>query len=165
MPLTTHLVCVPEDLDGPVEVCEWLAAPGVLLELDAPLVRLSDGRGVWTVDMPMAGRLLECCVAPGERLAASDLLAMIEVDEPDFELLPTPEAACLAPWPMASAPSSRPQPDAPADDTPAALALCAAIGLAPDEIPGPLSLAAVHRHVRQELRRLAAVRALLGEVD
>jgi pyruvate/2-oxoglutarate dehydrogenase complex dihydrolipoamide acyltransferase (E2) component len=165
MPLTTHLVCVPEELTGLVEVRAWLAEPGMVLEPDAPLVQLSNGRDVWTVGMPMAGQLLERCVSPGERIAASELLAMIEVDEPEFGLLPTPEAAGPAAWPQASTPSSVRQRLAPADDAPAALALCAALGLAPDDVPGPFSLASVHRHVRAELRRLAAVRAVLGEVD
>jgi hypothetical protein len=98
-------------------------------------------------------------------LAASDLLAMIEAEEPEFgvSLLPLEDeadhltiAACRRAQPVLS-----PALGLPADD---ALALCASLGLSPDEVPcngARLAREDVERHVRRELRTLAALRDLL----
>jgi len=157
---TTHLVCAPDDLAAPAVVMEWLIPAGGEVNADVPLVRLAVAGETQLVLTPMAGVLTEHCVAIGEPLAASDLLAMIEAEEPAFGigLLPPEDAddnlsiaACL-----------RPQPAIPAND---ALALCAALGVAPAEVPcngGHLSREDVERHVRRELRTLAALRELLA---
>lgn len=162
--LTTHLVCAPDDLVTPAVVTEWLVPAGVSVVADAPLVRLAVAGEVHVVATPTAGVVLEHCVAIGEPLLASDLLAMIEADEPDFGslLIPADDAA-----EMLAIPACRlPYPPAPTQFDTEALALCAALGLAPEEVPleqgGRLGRSEVERHVRAELRRLAAIRTMLA---
>lgn len=164
--LTTHLVCAPDDLCSPAVVTEWLVPAGWQVEADAPLVRLAVAGEVHVVVTPTAGMVLEHCVAIGEPLAASDLLAMIEADEPDFGemLIPAEDAAEVL-----SVPACRlaQRPLAPSAVHSEALALCAALGIAPDEVPagpqGQLGRREVEMHVRGELRKLAALRRLLAE--
>jgi pyruvate/2-oxoglutarate dehydrogenase complex dihydrolipoamide acyltransferase (E2) component len=165
MPTTTHLVCAPDDLVAPAVVTEWLAATGEVVAVDAPLVRLAVAGEVQLVLTPMDGMLTECCVAVGEPLAASDLIAMIEAEEPEFgfSLLPPDDAEANLAVPACRQGSFRPaSPDADAD----ALALCASLGIAPDDIAGDsshgLTRRDVERHVRRELRLLASLRQLLG---
>ncbi len=158
--LTTHLVCAPGDLAAPAVVTEWLVPAGVAVLADAPLVRLAVAGEVHVVITPTAGVVLEHCVAIGEPLLASDLLAMIEADEPDFggELITAEDAAENLAIPACRL-GYRPSPTS---IDPDALAMCAAFGLAPEEVPvgesGQLGRREVERHVRAELRRLAAIR-------
>lgn len=173
MNTTTHLVCAPEHLPPGATVQHWLVSPGQCVEADTPLLLLQGPHTGCPVLAPLAGVLTEHCVQAGEAVAACALVAMIEAEEQAFGLdWPTPlpladdllsVAACQ------QAGFNRPPTTgtpAPADAPPAsdALFLCAALGLAPEEIAcaGPLTLAAVHRHVRQELRLLATLRHLLG---
>lgn len=166
MPTTTHLVCAPDDLASPAVVTEWLAPVGLPVNADAPLVRLAVAGEVQLVLTPLDGVLTEHCVAVGEPLAASDLLAMIEAEELPLGLSLLPDAddedaqlslpACRIEYPTQL-------PDADS------LALCAALGLAPDEVsarrPGQPSRQEVERHVRRELRLLASLRRLLDGQD
>ncbi|MGQ5522269.1 hypothetical protein ACUHMQ_03310 [Chitinimonas sp. PSY-7] len=162
--LTTHLVCAPDDLATPAVVTEWLVPAGVSVLADEPLVRLAVAGEVHIVITPTAGVVLEHCVAIGEPLSASDLLAMIEADEPDFGglLIPAEDAAENLAVPACRL-GYRPSPSS---IDPDALAMCAALGIAPDEVPvgerGQLGRIEVERHVRAELRRLAAIRRLLS---
>lgn len=176
MSTTTHLVCAPDDLDYPAVVSEWLIAPGSMVLADTPLLKLAVAGATKVVLTPMDGVLSEHCVAVGEPLAACDLLAMIEAEEPEFGMLIAPEdaddnfsvAACKQSFPAAQGipqvGSPRVSQQAlPVNFDPEALALCAALGLAPDELPlsGQVGRREVERFVRQELRTLAALRSLL----
>jgi pyruvate/2-oxoglutarate dehydrogenase complex dihydrolipoamide acyltransferase (E2) component len=166
MPTTTHLVCAPDDLLAPAVVTEWLALAGSVVSTDAPLVRLAVAGEVQLVLTPMDGVLTECCVAVGEPLAASDLIAMIEAEEPVFGMTLIPEDEAQSNLSLAACRQ------APADAGPVvggqadAMALCASLGIAPDDIPGrgtrQLTRRDVERHVRSELRLLATLRQLLG---
>ncbi|HEY9104396.1 hypothetical protein [Chitinimonas sp.] len=176
MSTTTHLVCAPDDLDYPAVVSEWLIAAGSVVVADTPLLKLAVAGATKVVLTPMDGVLSEHCVAVGEPLAACDLLAMIEAEEPEFGLLIAPEdaddnlsvAACKQAFPAATglpptASPRLPQQALPVSFDAEALALCAALGLAPDELPlsGLVGRREVERFVRQELRTLDALRALL----
>ncbi|MFC4160599.1 hypothetical protein [Chitinimonas lacunae] len=166
---TTHLVCAPEDLPNSAQVIEWLVAPGNDVISDEPLVCLAVAGEVRMVVTPLDGVLVEQCVAIGERLDACGLVAMIEAEEKPFGASWSidPEdadaslslAACrLEAPPPAAVPAVVPEGDA--------LAWCAALGIAPDEVDCDqhgLTVAAVQRHVRAELRRLAAIRELLSK--
>lgn len=168
MPTTTHLVCAPDDLLAPAVVTEWLVSAGSEVQADVPLVRLAVAGEAQLVLTPMAGVLTEHCVAIGEPLAASDLLAMIEAEEPQFglALLPPDDgdanlgvAACR----QGHGPAPRYQAEPHLADA-EALALCAALGLAPEEVisaGGVLRRVDVERFVRGELRALAAIRSLV----
>ncbi|GAB3262305.1 hypothetical protein [Chitinimonas naiadis] len=168
MTTTTHLVCAPDDLDYPAVVSEWLIAPGSEVLADMPLLRLAVAGASKLVLTPMDGVLSEHCVAVGEPLAACDLLAMIEAEEPDFGMLIVAEdvadnlavPACR----LSHGERGRPLAGTPQFNA-EALALCAALGLSPDEIPvhgtGQLGRSEIERFVRQELRTLAALRNLL----
>jgi hypothetical protein len=165
VPYTTHLVCAPDDLATPAVVMEWLIPAGGEVGADVPLVRLVVAGESQLVLTPLAGVLTEHCVAIGEPLAASDLLAMIEAEEPEFgiSLLPPEDeadnlsiSACRRAQPILPPALGRP-----ADE---ALALCAALGVSPDEVPcngAYLAREDVERYVRRELRMLAAARDLL----
>lgn len=162
MSYTTHLVCAPGDLAAPAVVMEWLIPPGGEVMADIPLVRLAVAGVSQLVMAPITGVLTEHCVAIGEPLAASDLLAMIEAEEQPFGLsmLPSDEDEEAFAAPSARL-AGRPSTQLPGDD---ALALCAALGLSIDEIPhrrASLTREDVERHVRKELRILATLRDLL----
>lgn len=177
MNTTTHLVCAPEHLPPGATVQHWLIRPGQYVEADIPLLLLQGPHADCPVLAPLAGVLTEHCVQAGEAVSACALVAMIEAEEQAFGLDgPTPlpladdllsVAACkqaglnLPPTAGTHAPAAADTPPPPAD----ALLLCAALGLAPEEIAGagPVTLAAVHRHVRRELRLLATLRHLLGQ--
>lgn len=166
--LTTHLVCAPDDLAVPAVITEWLVPAGTAVEADAPLVRLAVAGEVQVVVTPTAGMVTEHLVAIGEPLSASDILAMIEVEEPEFGtlLIDGDDAASNLAIPACRLGHAEPQP-APALSAQAdGLALCAALGLAPEEVPpgpqGQLGRREVERHVRTELRKLAALRQILA---
>lgn len=166
---TTHLVCAPDDLSGTAQVLEWLVAPGSQVFGDQPLVRLALAEETRLVVAPLPGLLQEQCVAVGDWLDACELVAMLEAEEEPFgvgwavepddaEASFSVPACRLGDAPARAAPAAPPATDA--------LSWCAALGLAPEEIPcGPegLSVTALQRHVRAELRRLAAMRELLSK--
>lgn len=165
MNLTTHLVCAPDDLPDTASVAQWLVRPGQHVEADMPLLRLHDAGATETVMAPLAGLLTAHCVDVGDVLSANELLAMIEAEEKPLQThwpIPIDDAQdvlSVAACSLAYTPS--------ATEAPAAtevIALCAALGVAPDEIPhsGELTLAAVHQHVRGELRLLGAIRDMLN---
>jgi len=145
---------------------EWLLSPGADVAADVPLVRLAVGDELRLVLTPMAGVLTERCIAVGESLAANDLLAMIEAEEPDFgTLLIAPDdmdanlslPACRLASPQVTVPLREASPDA--------IDLCAALGVAPEEVPtidGRLTRSDVERYVRDALRTLASIRSLLA---
>ncbi|QDQ26977.1 hypothetical protein FNU76_11720 [Chitinimonas arctica] len=162
MPVTTHLVCAPDDLLPPAMVMEWLVPPGREVAADTPLVRLAVAGEPHLVLTPIAGILTEHCVALGEPLGASDLLAMIEAEEPEFgmALIAAEDADDNLRIPACRLGGGQ----APQEWDGDALALCAALGLSPDEVPCAgrrLARQDVERHVRQELRALDAARELL----
>ncbi|WP_374347331.1 hypothetical protein [Chitinimonas sp.] len=166
MPITTHLVCAPHDLDAPAVVTEWLVLAGARVQADVPLVRLAVAGEAHIVLTPMAGVLTEHCVAIGEPLLASDLLAMIEAEEPEFGItMLAPEEVQENLAVPACRQAHRPEPAAHVASDPSAIDLCAALGIAPDEVPATLagqpSRQEVERHVRAELRLLAAMRQLM----
>jgi len=163
---TTHLVCAPDDLVGEAVLFEWLLLPGAEVLADAPLARLAVEGEMRLVLTPMAGILTERCVAIGETLAANDLLAMIEAEEPDFGMLLIEPADAESNLALPACRQALPGTvqalrEASAD----AIDLCAALGVAPEEVPtvdGRLSRADVERHVREQLRMLASIRSLLS---
>ncbi len=166
MTLTTHLVCAPDNLDGLYRVLAWQAWPGEQIEPDMPLVSLiSANERIWIVAAPLGGVLAEHCVVEGDTLEANELLALIEAEEKPLgvntllgedtgeETLSI--AACLQ-----GHRTDQSQRQIPVD----LMALCAQLGLAPEEIgePATLTIDAVYRHVRTELRLLATLRQMLG---
>ncbi|MDN3578390.1 hypothetical protein QWZ03_16595 [Chitinimonas viridis] len=162
---TTHLVCAPDDLGTPTVVTEWLVAIGADIPADTPLVRLAVAGETHMVLTPMAGVLIEHCVAIGEPLAPNDLLAMIEAEEPSFgiSLLPADEMDDNLSVPACRLGRALPPVSNYDDD---ALLLCAELGVAPDEVicsGDSLSRQDVVCHVRRQLRTLASVQQLLGE--
>jgi len=170
MSLTTHLVCAPDDLPETASVAQWLVRPGQHVEADMPLLRLHDAGATEAVLAPLAGLLTAHCVDVGDLLAASELLAMIEAEEKPLlanwpiNMEDTQEVLSVAACRQASAQPRAPAP-APAPTIADVLALCAALGLAPDEIDAgqALTVDAVYRHVRSELRLLAALRGMLRQ--
>jgi hypothetical protein len=167
MPTTTHLVCAPDDLTTPAVVTEWLANAGSLVTADMPLVRLAVAGEAQTVLTPLDGVLMEHCVAVGEPLAASDLLAMIEAEEPEFGISFIEDDDLQA---NLAVPACRlGERSVVVEYDSEALALCAMLGVAPDEVPcefaGSPNRAEVERHVRNELRLLATLRQLLATTE
>lgn len=163
---TTHLVCAPDDLLAPAVVTEWLAPVGRVLSADAPLVRLAVAGEVQLVLTPLDGVLIEHCVAVGEPLAASDLLAMIEAEEDPMGIALLADEDADA---QLSLPACRIDYGDASDPDAQALALCATLGVAPDKVPaswpGRPTREEVERHVRRELRLLAAMRRLVQGGD
>lgn len=167
MATTTHLVCAPDDLLAPAVVTEWLVVLGQQVAADAPLVRLAVSGESQIVFTPMAGLLVEHCIAIGEPLGSCDLLAMIEADEPEIGMLlidaddadqQLSVPACRLADPLPSQRAANPD----------AIALCAALGIAPAEVPYTgthLQGTDVERHVRRELRTLAMLRELLKSAE
>lgn len=174
MATTTHLVCAPDDLYSPAVIAEWLIAPGEQVEADIPLVRLVVSGASQLVLTPMAGLLIEHCIAIGEPLGSCDLLAMIEAEEPAIGMSMIADedaddylsiAACRQGYAPIESPPVVDQTRIDIE-APEVLALCAALGLSPDEIPKPqngqLARADVERYVREQLRKLALLRDVLN---
>lgn len=166
---TTHLVCAPDDLPDGAQIAEWLVHAGQAVQADAPLLRLAGvAQHHAVVHAPLEGVLGEHCVVVGEVISASALIAMIEAEElptgADW-LIPAEDAEAQLSIPACRLGAMPVQPSlssAPAADV---LQLCAALGLAPDEIDAgghTLTTDAVFRHVRAELRLLAALREMLS---
>ncbi|WP_269531481.1 biotin/lipoyl-containing protein [Chitinimonas sp. BJYL2] len=161
---TTHLVCAPDDLATVATVIEWLAHPGATVLTDTPLVRLSLASGDLLVPAPMAGVVTEHCVVVGEVIVANDLIAMIEAEEPHFGNLMVAADDAAANLSVPACKLVHPE-TPPSSVSPEALALCAALGLAPAEVPrqgAALERPDVERHARAELRLLASLRQLIG---
>ena len=166
MTTTTHLVCAPEELEGRVQLESWLVLPGESVHVDAAIARFIDERGiVQLVRAPLSGILGPYCMRVGDWFGALDLLAMLEAEEPDLGMGLIDQvdandnmslAACrqIDIFPTESLPVISHSIDR----------LSAALGLSPDDLSRrgvTLNEADVLRHVREELRTLDAIRALL----
>lgn len=68
------------DTADDVVVLEWLAAVGDSLNRDDPLVRVETSKVDTDVHVPVAGRLVEHLVKPGDEVTVGAPIAVMESD-------------------------------------------------------------------------------------
>ena len=68
-----------------IEVIRWLVEPGQLVKRGQPLVEVQTDKAAVEVESIATGMLLEICVAPEEKVAVGQVIAVIEAaDLPAF---------------------------------------------------------------------------------
>lgn len=170
MALLPHLVCAPAEADAGWRIGQVWAWPGSELAKDAPLLELLDAEGgVSTLRAPWAGRVEELYAIPGEAVAASELLLLMLVDEPEFGVVPLPiddgEQGYTVCGALLPAKAALPPP-AVLSISPEAAQWALALGVEQGELlgsgPGGLiELVDVQLHVQRELAQLRRIRRVL----
>lgn len=77
MRMTIKLPRVAETVDE-VVVVEWVAAQGQVVAAGDALLRIESDKAIVDVPSPVAGRVVEHCVAPDDEISTGAAIAVIE---------------------------------------------------------------------------------------
>jgi pyruvate dehydrogenase E2 component (dihydrolipoamide acetyltransferase) len=78
--VTRTEILIPDIGDfSDVEVIEVLLSPGDMVEKEQGILTLETDKATMDIPSPLAGKIVEMCVSPGDRVSMGDLAAVIEI--------------------------------------------------------------------------------------